>query len=54
MVPPAEGFGMALTINRTNGRDKAGYRTLWTLVCDSDLFHPHRGKRDPDLFEWKQ
>lgn len=53
MLPPAEGFGMALRVNRTKSRGKAGYKTLWTLVCESDLFYCHGGKRDPDLFEWK-
>lgn len=53
MLSPAEGLGMALRVNRTRSRGKACYRILWTLVCESDLFYPHGGKRDPDLFEWK-
>lgn len=49
---PAEGFGMALRVKKTKSRGKAAYRTLYSLVYESDLFYPPGGKRDPDLFEW--
>lgn len=49
---PAEGFGMALRVKKTKSRGKAAYRTLYSLVYESDLFYPPGGKRDPDPFEW--